>query len=189
MQEYLPNPLTIIGHKITKILYFICSHKDRKVAYMHYNGFVYYTANKYSEKSIEFYSNITSGHVDRKIYEDNPLTLIDFYKHLNENNYDFNKYIKNLIQVFVKVFDASHNLLGMNPKFKNNTRFQLFGCDIAPSEDLNVHLMEFNKGPDLSPKGPRDYRVKYKVFDDIMNLILDKDHSKNQFMKIWEKKL
>ena len=190
IQEYLENPFTIIGHKINLRYYvLLVCYPNKKVAYMHYNGFVYYTANKYSEESIDFHSNITSGYIDRKIYETNPLTLQNFYDYLINNGYDYKKYLKNVTSVFVKVFDGTQNVLGINSKFKNNVRFQLFGCDIAPYANLDVRLMEFNKGPDLSAKGPRDHKVKKKVFTDIMNIILDEDHGENQFMKIWEKKL
>ena len=53
---------------------------------MHYNGFVYYTPKKYSNESLHFDHNITTGYIDRKIYEENPLTLKDFYDHLRNNN-------------------------------------------------------------------------------------------------------
>ena len=190
IQEYLEDPFLISGRKVNLRYYIlVICHPDRKEAYMHYNGFVYYTKEKYSDESIDFKNNITTGYIDRKIYEENPLTLQNFYDHLLNKGHDLNSYIKSVVSVFIKVFDATHTVFGVNPRLANNTRFQLFGCDIAPSKNLGAKLMEFNKGPDFSAKGPRDFAVKHKVYTDIMNLVLDKEKSPdNQFMKIWNRK-
>ena len=41
-------------------------------------------------------------------------------------------------------------------------KFQIFGADIAPDENLNVTIMEINKGPDIGFKDERDGNLKKK---------------------------
>ena len=69
----------------------------------------------------------------------------------------------------------------------NNLTFKLFGVDIAPNKNLNVHLIEINKGPDMSPKDNRDGSVKFKVLEDIFEKIgvINFNH-KNDYKLIWE---
>ena len=190
IQEYLPDPFTIIGHKINLRYYLLLVCKENKrEAYIHNNGFVYYTAEKYEKDSLDFHKNITSGYVDRKIYEDNPMTLKEFHSYLINNNYDFNKYLKNLIVCLRKILYSIDPYICKIKNIKNNVKFQLFGCDVAPSKNLDVHIMEFNKGPDFNPKDDRDKQVKLKVLHDILDLVDDVNEidleEENNFMKIW----
>jgi hypothetical protein len=191
MQEYLQNPFTIIGHKINLRYYLLIVCKpNKREAYIHSNGFVYYTAEKYDKDSLEFHKNITSGYVDRKIYENNPLTVEQFHNHLIDNNYNFSKYLKNLIVCLRKILYAIDPYICKQENLKNNIKFQLFGCDVAPNKNLDVQIMELNKGPDFTPKDDRDRRVKLKVLHDILDLVDDTNNidleEENDFIKIWE---
>jgi len=49
---------------------------------------LYYTPNKFNYESNDKNCHITSGYVDGKIYEENPLTLRDFYKYLDQNGHN-----------------------------------------------------------------------------------------------------
>jgi len=190
MQEYLQDPFTIIGHKINLRYYLLIVCKpNKREAYIHNNGFVYYTAEKYDKDSLGFHKNITSGYVDRKIYENNPLTVEQFHNHLINNNYDLNKYLKNLIVCLRKILDAIEPYICKQESLKNNIKFQLFGCDVAPNKYLDVQIMEFNKGPDFTPKDEKDKKVKLKVLHDILDLVDDTNNidleEENEFIKIW----
>ena len=63
-----------------------------------------------------------------------------------------------------------------NSKLDNHLRFQLFGCDLAPTADLEASLMEINKGPDLGAKDPRDREVKLRVQQDIFKMVDPSDN-------------
>ena len=191
MQEYLQDPFTIIGHKINLRYYLLIVCKpNKKEAYIHNNGFVYYTAEEYDNDSLDFHKNITSGYVDRKIYENNPLTVEQFHNHLINNNYNFRKYLKNLIVCLRKILYAIDPYICKQNNLKNNIKFQLFGCDVAPNKNLDVQIMELNKGPDFTPKDDRDKKVKLKVLHDILDLVDDTNNidleEENEFIKIWE---
>ena len=73
--------------------------------------------------------------------------------------------------------------------FKNNTSFQLFGADVAPDNNLNVKLIEINKGPDLNAKDKRDNEVKDKVVRDVFDITgVIKSNKVNEFSTMrWNK--
>ena len=75
----------------------------------------------------------------------------------------------------------------INPKLNNHVRFQLFGCDLAPSNNLDATLIEINKGPDLDSKDERDKKVKMQVLNDIFKIIDSKNINETlntRFIKI-----
>jgi len=177
VQDYLYNPYLISKHKINFRYYTLVVCRNGVVeGYIHLDGFVYYTPLEYDENDTEFNKHITTGYIDRKIYDTNPLTLDDFRVHLEKEkpgsskiwDNNVNKLMHDIIQgISVKVCK--------NKKLQQHTLFQLFGSDVAPTLDLGASLMEINKGPDLDAKDERDKAVKYQVQEDIFKVIEQKD--------------
>ena len=65
-------------------------------------------------------------------------------------------------------------------------RFQIFGADLAPDENLEGTLMEINKGPDISFKDERDGGVKKNMVLDAFNVIDPIDNKvKHGFIKVF----
>ena len=86
------------------------------------------------------------------MYEKNPLTLKDFYRYLNNKGYKSNELIKNIVDLFKNIMKAVNIPTCNRRDLKDNVRFQLFGADIAPDNNLGVKLIEINKGPDSRSK-------------------------------------
>lgn len=193
IQEYLNDPLTIDGHKVNLRYYLlvVCS-KDKKQAYLHSNGVTHYTLEQFSENSLDFYKNITSSYEDRedyeKLYQNRPFSISEFHYYLKTNNYNLDKYIGNLTKCLKLVLDASQDFFCKI--HKDNVKFQLFGCDIAPDKYMGVKLMELNKGPNMIPRNEHDEKVKLKVVNHILDIVDDQNiidlEENNDFMKIWE---
>lgn len=193
IQEYLNDPLIIGGHKVNLRYYLliVCS-KDKKQAYLHSDGVTHYTLEEFSEDSLDFYKNITSSYEDRenyeKLYKNRPFSAIEFHHYLKSNNYNLEKYINNLINCLKLVLDASQDFFCK--LHKDNVKFQLFGCDIAPDKYMGVKLMELNKGPNMIPRNNDDEKVKLKVVNHILDIVDDQNiidiEENNDFKKIWE---
>lgn len=173
VQDYLYNPFLISKRKINFRYYTLIICKEGNVSgFIHRSGFVYYTPEFYEEDSIDFNRHITTGYIDRKVYDTNPLTLDDFRNHLDgiesglSTTWDEN--VRNLMN---KVVDALAPNICKNEKLYNHLRFQLFGSDVAPTSDLKAYLMEINKGPDLDAKDEKDKKVKLSVQVDMLKLI------------------
>ena len=81
---------------------------------------------------------------------------------------------------------ALSNRICSNRNLDKHFKFQVFGADIAPDENLKATLMEINKGPDLGYKDGRDGDLKKSMVEDIFKIAeLKGDHSDTKFIKIY----
>lgn len=208
VQELLQDPYLISKRKTNMRFYVLvmCYNNETNV-FVHRNGFMYYTKVPFVKNNDSVDVNITTGYIERKIYEENPLTLEDLRIYLDdENRNDLLPIEKNIRKQNLKIseiyFERIHNLLKeifiafigkicINQKFSNNVIFQLFGVDVATNDQLNPMIMEINKGPDLGAKDKRDSELKHKVVRDILNIIgaiKYEENEKQQFVKILDVK-
>ncbi len=199
-QELIQNPYLIKGRKINLRVYvLVVCIKDRYKVFMYNDGFMYYTKELFKKNSINNDNNVTTGYVDRWIYDVHPLTHGDFKKYLdtnkNLNKYEIevkskgnkiSNYIFNNIRNLVKnVFIAFYKKIGNGDILYNTTSFQLFGLDIAINDDLSAILMEVNKGPDVGSKDERDGKLKKGLLKDILKTInVIKNDKDNGFIEI-----
>jgi len=183
-QELLQNPYLVNKRKINLRIYLlILSYDDIINFYIYNNGFMYYTPKYFEKGSIEKDVNITTGYIDRKVYEENPLTIQDLYEFLgNEKSKILKNNIINLFRAVKIVY--SKILLKKNDDIPG-LKFNIFGTDVAPDENLLVTLIEINKGPDLSYKDERDKNIKLTMMHDCFTIAgLSKLGNKNNFIKI-----
>lgn len=183
-QEYLDNPLLINGRKVNMRIYLLIVIKNRKkYGYIYNDGFMYYTKKPYNY-STNIDEGITTGYIDREIYNTNPLTHIDLKNYLIKNNIDDNILFENIQCNISEILDAIHSSIYST---KGETNFQLFGIDIQPDSNLNVKLIEINKGPSLIEMDEKDAKIKRKLQEDIYKTVgIVKDNSNNNFTLIWK---
>lgn len=184
-QELLSNPYIVGGRKINMRIYLlILTYNDKAMFFIYNNGFMYYTPKMFEKGSTDRDVNITTGYIDRKVYEENPLTIQDLYKQLGDEK---SEVLKSSIMETLGAFKKTYE----DEIIKSNTsipgiKFNIFGVDIAPDESLKTTIMEVNKGPDLSYKDDRDKAVKLNmVFDCFAMVKLSKErgNAKN-FIKL-----
>lgn len=187
VQELLQNPYLISGRKTNMRFYVlvICNGADLQV-YVHNDGFMYYTKVPFKQNSLEIDPNVTTGYIERQVYKDNPLTHDDLRTYLDNTkrqkllNVEIairNQGLKisqvcfeRIYQTLRTVFIAFVGRISKPGKLYNNTSFQLFGIDVAVDNDLNVNIIEVNKGPDMSAKDERDSELKHGVVQDILKI-------------------
>jgi Tubulin-tyrosine ligase family len=180
IQEYLKDPFLINKKKINLRIYMLIIITDsQKYAYIYNDGFIYYTQNDYKYSTVIPESITTGLQKDRRVYKENPLTLQDLHKKIKTKNY--NKLFNNIKQNLTKVFDTCKTELDNIP---GSINFQLFGCDIQPDLKLNVKLIEINKSPSLQSKDYRDYKLKKKLQQDILDVVFDCRRESNLFEKL-----
>ena len=169
--------------------------------YVYNDGFMYYTPELFEKNSSDLKKNITTGYIDRQIYIDNPLTHMDWRKWLDDskrNHTPIEKYFKqehpniklsNFIfsQIYEQlgfIFQTYENVVGTKTL---GVSFQLYGVDVAISDDLKPMVMEINKGPDLSAKDGRDKELKMNLCSDILKSVGLLPNINNNFITILEK--
>ena len=159
-QEMLQDPYLINERKINMRIYvLVVVNEEGKVSmYIFNNGFMYYTPENFEKYSKDPKKVITTGYIDRKVYDENPLEFTDLRKFLGDQKFDFLfGNILSLFKLFKKAYTPIIQRENMNiPGIK----FSIFGADIAPNENLAVSLIEKNKGMCLDYKDDRDKNVK-----------------------------
>lgn len=171
-QEVLQDPLLVGGRKINLRVYLLVRvAPDGQVsAYAYKDGFIYYTPAKWQSGSLASDVHITTGYIDRRVYEENPLTLQDLRGDLGEERH---------AQLFEGIVSALRGVMRVyEPWFRRanagvpGTKFMVYGCDVAPDADLGVKVMEVNKGPDLGYKDERDRAVKFEMVKEMVQVVV-----------------
>ncbi len=202
VQELLQNPYLIKGRKINLRVYVLVirdTNNNFKVL-VYTDGFMYYTPELFEPNSSDIKKNITTGYIDREVYEQNPLTHQDFREYLdsNRNLTPIEKYIKNtksnvklsehvfsqIYHLLAYIFETYNDILGTKT---NGVSFQLYGVDVAIDDQLRPQVMEINKGPDLGAKDDRDKKLKLNLCKDMLKSVdlVDNDSS-NKFINVLE---
>ena len=190
IQDLLQNPFLINGRKINLRVYVLVVIKDKDCStYVYSNGFMYYTPKAFIKGSMDLDRNVTTGYIDRKVYEENPLTHDDFRKYLGKKKEKI--IFDNIYKLIKNIMSPLHEYLIKFQSFPGSTQFQIFGSDVAVNDDMTSTLMEINKGPDLGYKDERDGEVKKNLIEDMFNLIgavqidkVDKIDKVNRFIKV-----
>ena len=68
------------------------------------------------------------------------------------------------------MISVKDKLCNLKNIYKNKT-FQLFGLDFIFDKQMNPYLLEMNKGPDMIPRSITDEKMKFKVEQDIFNIL------------------
>jgi hypothetical protein len=183
-QELLQNPYLVNKRKINMRVYMLVIVADNKSSfYIYNNGFMYYTPKYFSKNSLEKDVNITTGYIDRKVYKENPLTIQDFTNKLGKA--DSKLLWENLIETFKFVKTCYRKKMIEKNQEIHGIKFNIYGVDIAPDENLNTQVIEINKGPDLSYKDERDKQVKLNLVIDCLTLVkLIKNGDPTNFIKV-----
>lgn len=164
-QRLLLDNLLVMDRKCNIRRYVIIVRTERYVrAYLHDDGFVYYSAHAQTDAPTERSFHITTGYIDRKIYDTHPMTLTDMYAFVGKANAD--AFQRNMSKLLERVFGVFVSELSVSdPVVKGRTCFAIMGCDLSVNKNYDCMLMEINKGPDLNAKDDRDGSIKRKVVD------------------------
>jgi Tubulin-tyrosine ligase family len=177
-QDLLQDPFCIgtegaSGRKVNLRVYMLLSFSNKGMRmWIFDDGFMYYTPQLFIRGSSQTERNITTGYIDRSVYDECPLTLRDLSKHMGPEEYG--RLWGNVVQLFRYLKGVYKPILvGMNAPLPRTTHTMYFGCDIAPDSNLDVLLMEVNKGPDLDYKDERDAAVKKKMVGALAELLFN----------------
>lgn len=171
VQKILQNPFLVGGRKVNMRVYLlvVCDDRNGCQFYFYENGFMYYTRKPFQPNTTDPDHIITTGYIDRNVYAENPLTFDDLRKTIGDSAY--NELFVNIQGLLSRVRDAFTDKLTELNNGLPGRKFLVYGCDIAPDADLNVTIMEINKGPDMSYKDARDREVKLNMVKDTFRIV------------------
>ena len=177
LQEFLKDPYIIndqgINRKINLRIYLLITINNGKLkAFIYNDGFIYYTSNNY-EYTLDPTKMITTGYINRSIYNRNPLTLQDLKIYLQSRNYNYNNFWNILKSKFIELL-VPYSLIW--PMYNlDNYHYQVFGVDVEPNSTFtDLKIIEVNKGPDLRAKDSRDKQIKEDMISDVYNIVFNK---------------
>ena len=187
VQKYLKNVFLVNHRKVNLRIYvlFVCQN-DNVDAYLYNEGKCIYTNKDYNVNDItDIESNITSVNLDQDIYKRSPFSFDDLRYYLRLRNYDDTLLFNRIERKIKKMFYAVKDSLCRLDTLKDNVSFQLFGLDVIFTNVLDPYILEMNKGPEMKPKNKRDYNLKHKLNQDLLQLVgLIDNNEKNGFKKI-----
>ena len=202
VQELLQDPYLINVRKINLRVYVLVirdNYGNIKLQ-IYKDGFMYYTPDLFQTNQTTFGHNITTGYVDRKIYEENPLTHFDFRSFLDDpkrslthieeyyrkaypdkklSDYIFSQ----IYQLIAFIFQIYEDIIGV---ITYGVSFQMYGVDIAINDKLKPMIMEINKGPDITAKDTRDRELKMNLSKDILKSVEIIPNVNNNFFTVLE---
>ena len=184
VQKYMRNTYMINKRKVNLRIYLLIIYKNNKLtSYYYKNGKCIYTNKDYTGSN-ELEENITSLNLDLNIYEKNPFDLFELVNYMDKKKYVI--LIENIKNNLKKLETMYRNMISnLNKNNNKNVHFQLFGLDYIFDNDLNVYLLELNKGPDMTSKNDKDYVLKYRIYEDLLNKVgIIRYNKKNMFEKI-----
>ena len=181
IQKYLVNPYLINKRKVNLRLYvIIICHLDKQEWLLFNEGKCIYSNKEFdSIKSLDDKGildkeqHFTSYNLDtKKVYLDEklPENLQDLKMYLGDVKYG--NLMETINKLLLLIKSAYSSRLGKIDTLKNNKCFQLFGLDFIMDINLKPYLLEFNKGPAMSIKSPKDKLLKNNLLSSMFKLLL-----------------
>jgi len=185
VQKYISDLYLINQRKVNLRIYLLIVIKDYVIYfYLCKNGKCIYTNKKYNDNDLDFETNITSYNLDMSVYKNNPRNFDELRKYINNESEgasaNQNKHyhqqdgakLFNNIELLMKEIEAclSKNFY-QSKNIEGTITFQLFGADVIVDKNLHPYLLEFNKGPDMSPRDEIDEIMKTQVQIDMFKTV------------------
>jgi len=190
-QKYITDLYLINDRKINLRIYLLIVIKNNNVYfYLSRTGKCIYTNKKYNDNDLDFESNITSYHLDMSVYNENPRDFEQLRKYIDIKNKkeENGKRLFNNIELLMKEVSLclSKNFY-QSKNIKGSITFQLFGADVIFDNELHPYLLEFNKGPDMSPRDVMDENMKNSVQSDMFKTVgIIPENGNNSFFMIYK---
>ena len=195
VQKYITNLYLVNERKINLRIYLLIVIKEDFIYfYLSKKGKCIYTNKKYNDNDLDFESNITSYNLDMSVYKNSPRDFNQLIDYINNDSYsrDSGEDLFNRIDILMKEVSVclSKNFF-QSKNIKGSVTFQLFGADVIFDKELQPYLLEFNKGPDMSPRDKIDENMKNIVQDNMFKTvgILKNNGDDNSFYLIYKNKI
>ena len=192
-QKYITDLYLINQRKVNLRIYLLIVIKEKTIYfYMCKNGKCIYTNKKYNDNDLDFESNITSYNLDMTVYKTNPRNFDELKIYIDETSgKDKGDLLFDNIELLMRKVSLclSKNFF-QSKNIEGSVTFQLFGGDVIFDKELHPYLLEFNKGPDMTPRDVTDETMKNLVQSDMFKTIgVLPNNEENSFSLIYRNKI
>ncbi|XP_014468800.1 PREDICTED: probable tubulin polyglutamylase TTLL9 [Dinoponera quadriceps] len=184
VQRYIDNPYLVAGRKFDLRIYVLVTSFHPLKVWLAREGFARLCGRPFDLKNIEDCRvHLTNTAIQLKAVqnaENSPLIGGEEIKwdckwalsKLKEYliTYHEAQMVENLMQCIAGIIMAS--LLAVQPvMMQDRNCFELYGYDVLLSDDLRPWLLEVNASPALTGTDKEDYRLKFDLIDDVLNVL------------------
>ncbi|KAI4497745.1 hypothetical protein M0802_007071 [Mischocyttarus mexicanus] len=188
VQKYIDDPYLLAGRKFDLRIYVLVTSFHPLKVWLAREGFARLSSQLFDLKNInDSRVHLTNMAIQlkRSKDEEEPIdkSIKDTKRNCKWSLREFREYIttrhgvstvESLLQRITGVIMAS--LLAVQPvMMQGRNSFELYGYDVILDESLTPWLLEVNASPSLSATDTEDYRLKFDLIDDVLN-ILDLEH-------------
>lgn len=191
VQQYISNPCLLEnGQKFDLRVYVLITSVDPLRIYVYEEGLVRFASSKYTNQEdgiIDQYMHLTNYFVNKNNQEykinndcESPRgckwTLKRFWRYLKEHHshVDVDGLRKKINDIIVRTIISCENPMSRfsHQNCKNDySSYELFGFDIILDEDFKPWILEVNITPSLKSESLLDSSVKFRVIQDMFNLV------------------
>ncbi|XP_055044893.2 protein polyglycylase TTLL10 [Misgurnus anguillicaudatus] len=158
VQEYIQNPLLLMGRKFDVRSYFLIASTSPYMVFFRH-GYIRLTCNPYDPKSDNITAHLTNQYMQKKnplyslLKEDTVWSMEHFNDYINEiymapkglpKDWALGPFAKRMQHIIMQCFQAVKAKLDCKLGY-----FDLIGCDFLIDENFKVWLLEMNCNPAL----------------------------------------
>jgi len=208
VQEYLESPSLISGQKFDLRLYVLIQSCDPLSVYLFKDGLVRICTEKYQKPSLD---NLKNLNMHLTNYTVNKTSDNFFVSKENEDKFEdygskrsFAGLLewlehdrgKDIVDILLNdLFDLiAKTVIAVQPTLSSLNKssfpaktggFELLGFDVMLDEALKPWIMEVNQSPSLSIDLPIDLKVKQKLIEETLRLMIDKNGERDHFWNVY----
>jgi tubulin polyglutamylase TTLL1 len=174
ISRYLTRPLLIGGKKFDLRLYVLVLSYSPLRALLHEQGFARFCIAPYSPDDEDLNVHLTNVAVQKKASDYNERhggkwTMTNLHLYIESV---YGKETCDALMSSIE-FVLSTSLRAVQATMSNDPHcFEMYGYDVLIDEDLKPWLIEVNASPSLSSTTRSDERLKTKLIDDTLNVVL-----------------
>ncbi|KAL0209579.1 hypothetical protein RCL1_008417 [Eukaryota sp. TZLM3-RCL] len=181
VQKYIENPLLLGGRKFDLRLYLLVTSFNPLVAYTYREGFARLSASRFSMAASDISNNfvhLTNVAIQKQDVKVSATAVDNQYLGLKWSLRSLLLYLCSLdnqkaLRCFMNIQDLMvRSVMSVSRTMISDPRcIELYGFDILIDSDLKPWLIEINASPSLSASDDDDYKLKYRLLEDMLNVL------------------
>ncbi|XP_025114784.1 probable tubulin polyglutamylase TTLL9 isoform X3 [Pomacea canaliculata] len=174
VQRYIENPYLIGGRKFDLRIYVLVTSYIPLKAWLYRSGFARFSNTRFSMKSIhDSYVHLTNVAIQRTAPDYDPekgckWSLQQLRKYLTAKHgiEAVEELFRQINDIFTYSLQSCQNII-----IHDKRCFALYGYDILIDANFKPWLIEINLSPSLKATNYADYKLKFGLLDDVLNIV------------------